>query len=170
MADGQTKRIDLSGTWQFALDRQQTIRSTDVLTETVELPGTTDTNKKGDEVGKRDETTHLSRRYSYKGRAWYQREVEIPVDWKDQHVYLFLERTKPSEVYIDGKLVGNSNDISTPQMFDLGAMLTPGQHKLAIMVDNGSGVPEQLYASSHAYTEDTQTNWNGMSCLINLQL
>ena len=168
MADGQTKRIDLSGTWQFALDRQQTIRSTDVLTETVELPGTTDTNKKGDEVGKRDETTHLSRRYSYKGRAWYQREVEIPVDWKDQHVYLFLERTKPSEVYIDGKLVGNSNDISTPQMFDLGAMHTPGQHKLAIMVDNGSGVPEQLYASSHAYTEDTQTNWNGIIGRIEL--
>ena len=168
IADGQTKRIDLSGTWQFALDCQQTIRPTDVLTETIELPGTTDTNKKGDEVGKRDETTHLSRRYSYKGRAWYQREVEIPVDWKDQHVYLFLERTKPSEVYIDGKLVGNSNDISTPQMFDLGAMLTPGQHKLAIMVDNGSGVPEQLYASSHAYTEDTQTNWNGIIGRIEL--
>ena len=168
MADGQTKRIDLSGTWQFALDCQQTIRPTDVLTETIELPGTTDTNKKGDEVGKRDETTHLSRRYSYKGRAWYQREVEIPVDWKDQHVYLFLERTKPSEVYIDGKLVGNSNDISTPQVFDLGAMHTPGQHKLAIMVDNGSGVPEQLYASSHAYTEDTQTNWNGIIGRIEL--
>jgi hypothetical protein len=30
------------------------------------------------------------------------------------------------------------------------------------MVDNGSGVPEQLYANSHAYTEDTQTNWNGI--------
>ena len=29
-------------------------------------------------------------------------------------------------------------------------------------MDNGSGVPEQIYASSHAYTEDTQTNWNGI--------
>lgn len=30
------------------------------------------------------------------------------------------------------------------------------------MVDNSSGVPEQIYANSHAYTEDTQTNWNGI--------
>ena len=133
-----------------------------MLTETVELPGTTDTNKKGDYVDARDETTHLTRHYAYNGRAWYQHEVEIPATWKGQSIYLFLERTKPSEIYVDGKLMGTSNDISTPQVFDLSAILTPGRHKLAIMIDNGSGVPEQLYASSHAYTEDTQTNWNGI--------
>ena len=162
MADDQTKRINLSGTWQFALDRHHTIQPDDVLTETVELPGTTDTNKKGDYVDARDETTHLTRHYAYNGRAWYQHEVEIPATWKGQSIYLFLERTKPSEIYVDGKLMGTSNDISTPQVFDLSAILTPGRHKLAIMIDNGSGVPEQLYASSHAYTEDTQTNWNGI--------
>ena len=162
MADGQTNRMDLSGTWQFALDRDHTIRPGDMLTETVHLPGTTDTNKKGDRVDKHDETTHLTRHYQYRGRAWYQREVDIPEEWKDQPVSLFLERTKPSEVYVDGRLVGSSNDISTPQVFDLSAVLTPGHHQIAIMVDNGSGVPHQLYASSHAYTEDTQTNWNGI--------
>lgn len=30
------------------------------------------------------------------------------------------------------------------------------------MVNNGSGVPHQVYNSSHAYTENTQTNWNGI--------
>ena len=134
----------------------------DKLTETVELPGTTDTNMKGDLVNKYDETTHLTRRYSYRGRAWYQHEIEIPADWKGMPVYLFLERTKPSEVYVDGKLMGSSNDISTPQVYNLSSALTTGSHKLSIMVDNGSGVPEQIYASSHAYTEDTQTNWNGI--------
>ena len=162
MAYGQTKRIDLSGTWQFALDRHHTVQPVDVLTETVELPGTTDTNRKGDVTEQSDETTHLTRRYSYKGRAWYQHEVVIPAAWKGQSIYLFLERSKPSEVYVDGKLVGSSNDISTPQVFTLGKSIKPGKHQLAIMVDNGSGVPEQLYASSHAYTEDTQTNWNGI--------
>ena len=161
-AEAQSKRIDLSGTWQFALDRQNTIKPGDKLTDTVELPGTTDTNKKGDIVDKHDETTRLTRRYTYKGRAWYQHEVEIPAEWKGQSVYLFLERTKPSEVYVDGNFMGRSNDISTPQVFDLSAALTPGRHRLAIMVDNGSGVPKQLYANSHAYTEDTQTNWNGI--------
>ena len=162
MADDTPKRIDLSGKWMFTLDRQHTVQPDDRLTETMELPGTTDTNMKGDLVNKYDETTHLTRRYSYRGRAWYQHEIEIPADWKGMPVYLFLERTKPSEVYVDGKLMGSSNDISTPQVYNLSSALTTGSHKLSIMVDNGSVVPEQLYASSHAYTEDTQTNWNGI--------
>ena len=162
MADDTPKRIDLGGKWMFTLDRQHTVQPDDRLTETVELPGTTDTNMKGDLVNKYDETTHLTRRYSYRGRAWYQHEIEIPADWKGMPVYLFLERTKPSEVYVDGKLMGSSNDISTPQVYNLSSALTTGSHKLSIMVDNGSGVPEQIYASSHAYTEDTQTNWNGI--------
>ena len=171
MADGQDK-IDLSGTWQFALDRRCSLQPGDKLTETVLLPGTTDTNRKGDAAAKHDETTHLTRRYAYRGRAWYQREVEIPAEWEGRTVCLFLERTKPSEVYVDGQLMGSSNDISTPQVFDLTAALKPGRHSLAIMVDNSSGVPQQLYASSHAYTEDTQTNWNGIIgeiCLFNSQ-
>ena len=168
LADNQPQRIDLSGTWQFALDRQKLVHPDYILTESVLLPGTTDTNKKGDFVGKTDETTHLSRIWTYKGRAWYKRSVEIPESWKGQPVYLTLERTKPTEIYVDAKLVGSSNDISTPQVFELTKYLTPGSHQLAIMVDNGSGVPEQLYASSHAYTEDTQTNWNGIIGEISL--
>ena len=168
MAEGQPKVIDLSGTWQFALDRKGQVHPDDILTETIQLPGTTDTNKKGDFIGHSEETTHLTRPWSYKGKAWYKREVEIPVAWKGQKVYLFLERTKPTEIYIDAKLVGSSNDISTPQVFELSKHLTPGKHQLAIMVDNSNGVPEQLYASSHAYTEDTQTNWNGIIGKIEL--
>ena len=122
-AEDQSKHIDLSGTWQFALDRQGQIKPNAILTETIQLPGTTDTNKKGDFTAKSEETTHLTRPWSYKGRAWYQREVEIPTNWKGKSVYLFLERTKPSEVYIDGKLVGTSNDISTPQVFNLTKVL-----------------------------------------------
>ena len=106
-ASAQTKRISLSGTWRFALDRQQTLKPTDVLEETVTLPGTTDTNKKGDAATNTQETTHLTRHLSYKGRAWYQREIVIPASWRGQSVYLFLERTKPSEVYLDGnRLLG----------------------------------------------------------------
>ena len=167
-AEDQSKHINLSGTWQFALDRQATIKAGDPLTDTILLPGTTDTNKKGDFTAKSEETTFLTRPWSYKGRAWYQREVVIPANWKGKAVYLFLERTKPSEIYVDGKLVGSSNDISTPQVFNLAKSLTPGKHQLSIMVDNGSGVPKQLYESSHAYTESTQTNWNGIIGRIEL--
>ena len=156
------ERIDLSGVWQFALDRKGAVKPGDAMSDTIVLPGTTDTNRKGDPIEWKGETTHLSRPYSYKGRAWYRRTVTIPEKWAGEHVYLTLERTKPSEVYVDGVLVGSSNNISTPQRFDLTAALTPGVHELAIMVDNGSGVPGQVYDSSHAYTENTQTNWNGI--------
>lgn len=164
----QPSVINLSGTWQFTLDRKGLVQPDSILTETIQLPGTTDTNKKGDFIGHSEETTHLTRPWSYKGRAWYKREVNIPTAWKGKKVYLFLERTKPTEIYVDAKLVGSSNDISTPQVFELSKHLTSGKHQLAIMVDNGSGVPEQLYASSHAYTEDTQTNWNGIIGRIEL--
>ena len=167
-AEDQSKHIDLSGSWQFALDRQATIKAGDPLSDNILLPGTTDTNKKGDFTAKSEETTFLTRPWSYKGRAWYQREVVIPASWKGKAVYLFLERTKPTEIYVDGKLVGSSNDISTPQVFNLAKSLTPGKHLLSIMVDNGSGVPKQLYESSHAYTESTQTNWNGIIGRIEL--
>lgn len=156
------ERIDLSGVWQFALDRKGAVKPGDAMSDTIVLPGTTDTNRKGDPIEWKGETTHLSRPYSYKGRAWYRRTVTIPEKWAGEHVYLTLERTKPSQVYVDGVLVGSANNISTPQRFDLTAALTPGVHELAIMVDNGSGVPWQVYDSSHAYTENTQTNWNGI--------
>jgi len=171
-AEDRSANIDLSGTWRYALDHDNTVKPTDIVTGRLNLPGTTDTNQIGDPcvtpAPGEGETTHLTRRWSYKGKVWYQREIQIPANWKGQSVYLLLERTKPSEVYIDGKLIGSSNDISTPQTFLLPTDLTPGEHLLSIMIDNGSGVPTQLYASSHAYTEDTQTNWNGIIGRIEL--
>lgn len=169
-AEALPKYIDLSGTWLFALDRNKTIQAGAQLTETIQLPGTTDTNKKGDYTARSEETTQLSRLWSYKGRAWYQKEVDIPVSWKGKPVYLTLERTKPSEVYVDGKFAASSNDISTPQVFELSKWLKPGKHQLTIMIDNGYGVPKQLYESSHAYTESTQTNWNGIIGKIELSI
>lgn len=160
--------MDLAGTWQFALDRDATFSPGKVMTDNILLPGTTDTNHKGDVLTDKSETTHLSRPYFYKGRAWYRRTVDIPSEWRGKPVYLSLERTKPSQVYVDGVFAGSSNDISTPQEYNLGKWLTPGRHVIDIMVDNGSGVPEQIYASSHAYTEDTQTNWNGIIGKITL--
>ncbi len=156
------RKIDLAGTWQFQIDSVGTVAPGTVFNDSIQLPGTTDTNRKGNPITDASLTTHLSRPYSYKGRAWYRRDVEIPRDWKGEDIFLTLERTKPSEIYIDGKKVGSSNDITTPQEFNLTQYLTPGPHTVEIMIDNSSGVPEQIYASSHAYTEDTQTNWNGI--------
>ena len=70
--------IDLGGRWSFALDADgagQAKGYTDrELPDSVTLPGTTDTNGKGYRNDNRSETTHLSRRYTYTGPAWYSRQ------------------------------------------------------------------------------------------------
>lgn len=159
-------RIDLAGTWNFALDRDTTMTVATMLqrlgNETATLPGTTDTNRKGTPLARFDETTHLSRRFAYTGRAWYSREVSVPKEWRAHTIMLHLERTKHTTVFVDDRLAGTCNDISTPQDYDLTQLLTPGRHTITIIVDNGGGIPPQTITSSHACSEDTQTNWNGI--------
>ena len=155
-------RIDLSGEWRFALDPQATLTASSTLNDKVMLPGTTDTNQKGDAPRNTAETTHLTRLHSYVGKAWYSREVNIPQTWKDKRLTMVLERTKPTVAFVDGVRVGECDDICTPQRYDLSQVLTPGQHTITLLVDNGETVPPQLLSNSHAYTEDTQTNWNGI--------
>ena len=159
-------RINLQGTWDFQLDSlNRGIEEkwyTSKFSDSVKLPGTTDTNRKGILNTKTDETTHLSRIYSYVGKAWYKKQVNIPEDWKGKVISLVLERTKPTTIWIDGKEIGFNDNISTRQVYDLSSFLLPGSHEITIMVDNGSSVPSQVITSSHAYTESTQTNWNGI--------
>lgn len=159
-------RIDLQGTWDFRLDSlnkgiEEKWYTAD-FSDSVELPGTTDTNKKGILNTKMDETTHLSRIYSYVGKAWYRKTVNIPEDWNGKIISLTLERTKPTIVWVDGKEVGVNDNVSTRQVYDLTSYLSVGSHQITIMVDNGESVPPQVITSSHAYTEFTQTNWNGI--------
>lgn len=155
-AAAQHSTIDLAGQWFFNSTPESLNK------ETVILPGTTETNKKGEKNTRKDETTHLSRHYTYFGEATYSKEIDIPSAWKGKNITLFLERTKPTTVYIDGQEVGKCDDVSVPHVYDLTGKLKPGQHTLTIKVDNGNSVPKQLLGSSHAYTEDTQTNWNGI--------
>lgn len=151
--------IDLAGQWRFAFDSAHYNR-------TITLPGTTDTNGLGEPCTNFSETTRLSRLHSYTGKAWYATDFTIRKaggPWQ-----LYLERTKLTRVYVDGRLIGSSNDISTPQVFRLDS-LASGVHQLVICVDNSGGIPHQIFENSHACCEDTQTNWNGIIgriCLV----
>ena len=152
--NGVVQSLSLAGEWKVTLGDAKEVKR-------AMLPGTIDTNHLGFAPSDTTETTHLTRLYAYKGKATYSRTIEIPRQWKKGAVELFLERTKPTWVYLDGELVDSCNFISTPQRYIL-PRLKSGKHQLDIVVDNSRGVPEQVYGSSHAYTEDTQTNWNGI--------
>ena len=171
----QAQSISLAGEWQVELGESKSAFAkgkrmvTDAAKRAI-LPGTIDTNHLGFAPKDTMETTHLTRLYAYKGAARYSRTINIPKDWKKKPVELFLERTRPTWVYVDGALVDSCNFISTPQRYLLPKKVKPGKHFLEIVVDNGRGVPDQVYGSSHAYTEDTQTNWNGIIGRIELQL
>lgn len=171
----QAQSISLAGEWNVELGKSgsafaKSKRASQGEVKRAILPGTIDTNHLGFAPKDTMETTHLTRLYAYKGAARYSRTINIPKDWKKKSVELFLERTRPAWVYVDGELVDSCNFISTPQRYLLPKKVKPGKHLLEIVVDNGRGVPEQVYGSSHAYTEDTQTNWNGIIGRIELQL
>ena len=154
-------QTDLSGTWSFRLDPEGTVTPGTSFDDTIVLPGTTDLAGKGTLPDSTVETARLTRRHAYVGKAWYRKTVSIPRAWTEQDLELFLERTKVTTLYLDGTLVGSCNDVSTPQIYWLGR-LRPGKHVLTLCVDNGGGVPQGVIRSSHLYSEDTQTNWNGI--------
>jgi hypothetical protein len=132
------------------------------LSDSVKLPGTLDENKKGIPNENTQETMRLSREMMYAGMAWYQKTIIIPENWEGKYIRLMMERTKPTKVWVDNDLAGSSNDILTAQYYDLTRQLSPGSHVLTILVNNdNTAVPEGI-TGSHAWTEHTQTNWNGI--------
>ena len=161
-----TPEMEVSGPWAFRLDPEGTVTVDSLFDDTILLPGTTDLAGKGyaaaePKYGVPVETGRLTRRHSYVGKAWYQKKVVAPHVWREKDLALYLERTKATKLYLDGALVDSCNDVSTPQVFRLGK-LHPGVHTITLCVDNGGGVPEPVIRSSHLYSEDTQTNWNGV--------
>ena len=169
-----TPELTVSGEWGLCLDPAGMVtvdsllgeRADSLFADTIVLPGTTDLAGKGlaapePQYGLPVETGRLTRRHSFVGKAWYRKKVVAPYVWREKELALYLERTKATKLYLDGALVDSCNDVSTPQLYNLGK-LRPGVHTITLCVDNGGGVPPQVIKSSHLYSDDTQTNWNGV--------
>lgn len=164
--------MDLSGLWRFQLDPMGFGKTPgselylSKLTETIQLPGSTDEAGKGIQnvVAHVD---RLSRKFEYCGQAWYQREVVIPEHWAGKNLTLLLERCHwETTLYIDGTWIGSDERLSTPNRFDVSRALTPGTHTITLCVDNRLKYPMDQW--NHGTTEYTQTNWNGMVGKIQL--
>lgn len=157
------KKIDLSGIWSFQPDEKKEGLKLP-FTDTIALPGTTSHSKKG----KKNEAAELgclTEEYRFEGHAWFSRTVEITEDLSDANVYLFLERTRITTVWIDGRIAGKRNSLCTPHLYDITGLLSGGTHVFTILVDN-TGYPTK---GGHLTSPDTQTNWNGITGRIELQ-
>jgi len=167
LANGQTKEIDLSGVWRFQTDvmdfRRGSLspRYNHLLQETITLPAITDDYRIGYKVPYKY-IDRLTRKYEYMGPAWYQRDIEIPEEWKDKRIFMYFERTHwLSSIYVDTKEVSKIDYISVPHNHDLTEFVTPGKtHRITVCIDNR--YQYNTHKWNHAHTEFTQINWNGI--------
>lgn len=156
---GVRDTLDLSGVWKYKL----TGAPASIPGEgNISLPATLDSQHKSVYNPPSDNTTQLRREYSFVGQANYSANIEIPESWKGKDIVLFMERTKPSSIKIDGKTIGRNSRISSPQKYNLSRFLTPGSHVLEIEINNADSIPPIVARSSNAVSESTQTNWNGI--------
>lgn len=103
----------------------------------------------------------------YRGVAWYQREFDVPSEWEDTPIELFLERCHwETQVWIDHKKTGTRNSLATPHVYELGK-LPAGKHTVTIRVNNDLIVDVGI--NSHSVSDHTQTNWNGIIGRIELR-
>lgn len=118
--------------------------------------------------------SHLTRKHQYIGKAWYQKEVDIPKGWAQSRADLVLERVIwESSVWINGKSVGNNNSLVAPHRYEIGEYLKPGRNIVTFCIDNSNKYPLINIARNrypeptsedmaHAYTNHTQIKWNGI--------
>ncbi len=155
-------KVDLSGSWQLYLDKDITGKIPENYNDEIVLPDTTSHARKGE---KNDERAagFLTDPYKFEGHAWYRREFLIRDQWRINDLYISLERTRMTELYIDGSKVGENDSLCTPHLYKL-PELASGSHTIDICVKN-VGYPTK---GGHMTSPDTQTNWNGITGAIDL--
>jgi beta-galactosidase len=194
---GKTPILSLAGKWRFALDRQgvgadQRWFAKD-LSDAIQLPGNIESQGYGDDITGETSwdyanaywktlTRYAKYRQSgnvklpfwwqpehyYEGQSWFQRDIDVPVDWRGRRVELMLERVHlQSQVWLDDRPLGMQNGMSVPHRYELGAELTPGKHRLTICVDNRLLI--DVGSASHCVSNHTQGNWNGIVGRIELK-
>ena len=167
-----TKNISLQGVWDFRLDAGCTgihdAFYTTPLGDTITLPGTTSMAQKGTFSDKR-ETGTLTDPYLFEGYAWYSKEVHLEEADLSKNIFLYLERTRVTKVWVDDVPIGSYDSLNTPHIYDLTGAVTKPDFRLTILVANLQK-PEEGEADPLAYptkgghltSPDTQTNWNGI--------
>ncbi len=156
------QKLDLSGLWRVYLDAEKRETPPTAFPDEMPLPGTTSQAGLGPENPAR-ETYFLTDTHRFEGYAWFQRTFQAG-DWADCYVLLTLERTRKTDVWLDGEPLGHQDSLCTPHEYLLPHGLTAGTHILLVRVDN-TDYPTR---GGHLTSPDTQSNWNGVTGEISL--
>lgn len=177
IAANATQTIDLSGTWNVRLDPndegEQSNWQNGVTGESLALPGTVGEAGLGTPLTLKPALTkpvfeYLHQKHSYIGAAWYSRTVELDEEWTTSPIKLELERVLwGTSVWVNGQRIASGDSLIAPHRYTITDAFKPGENVLTIRVDN-----RMLYdigTLGHAYTEQTQTIWNGILGRIELR-
>ncbi len=148
---------DISGKWEVCLDREKRMLSPESFPDTIILPDSTSNAGLGELNTTEIEYGCLTDTHKFEGYAWFRRNIEITPEMEGKELRLFLERTRMTAIYIDGRACRFGNSLCTPHNIPLNG-LAAGAHELIVRVANC----DYPTGGGHMTSRDTQTNWNGI--------
>lgn len=162
-------KIDLSGNWGLRLDKEKLGQDRKFYMSTpddqINLPSTTSLSKKGT-PNTEQEVWFLTDEYAFEGWAWYYKTVTLADEVIGKITELFLERTRQTTIWVNGKCAGSCNSLCTPHRYDISDYIAPGENQICIMVSN-TDYPTK---GGHMTSPDTQSNWNGITGELSLRV
>ncbi len=156
-------KIDLSGVWRLALDKECRGIIPDFDDE-ISLPDTTSHAGKGEDNPAREEGT-LTDTKLFEGDAWFSKTVDLSCA-ENKTAKLYLERTRMTKLYIDGEYISSADSLTSPHIYDISRFADGKPHELTVCVTN-VGYPTK---GGHLTSPDTQTNWNGITGEISVRV
>lgn len=161
--------LNLNGDWQFAFDFGNSGRERkfwdagdDVYTHTIRVPFAPESKLSGIEY------------VDFIAACWYRRTVTLPENWNTDTGRVLLHFGAVdyrSEVYVNGQKAGYHIGGYTPFTFDVTALVTAGENRIAVFAEDngrdslqptGKQVYYSYYNSGCSYTRSTgiwQTVW-----------
>lgn len=109
------------------------------------------------------ELGHVGERNQWSGRTWYRKHFKVPKEWQGKQVYIEFEAVRQLyEVYLNGELLGGSENGFVPFGFNLTPYLNYGtDNVIALMVDNSFVEDEEGAGTKwHVYEGGAKLPWN----------
>ena len=174
------RTVDLSGIWECSVPGQSgSIRLPGTLDEAgIGFPDDPLKQWKADEVKRlgfwREGdpiVTRLTRKKVFEGQARFTREIswDCPAN---RRIFLECERTRHLRLLVNGReaLPVDPVCLSAPAVFDVSGLVT-GRDEFTLLSDNSyPGWPRDAIVYSSAASDETQTNWNGITGYLRLRI
>ena len=138
------QRLSLHGTWDFTLcDGETELPSTQYKVKQMPVPGMWELNGCYDPIyvnigfawrdHYKNNPPFVPKHNNYLGI--YQKEIEIPADWKGKHVVAhFGSVTSCVALYVNDKFAGYAEDSKVAAEFDITALVKTGKNKIMFKV------------------------------------